>query len=128
MERTCDGTDPFVVDESGNPCRCGKQFDDVRYMTVWPHQYIPTKRERVFRLIENRDVVLTALSEARPGTDWEEWLYEQAAEVGLTDALPARAVGPIEAGQAVYRVGPGEVGSAATADRLVVPGEVVSDR
>lgn len=88
MMRTCDGSDPYLSGEDGNPCRCGKQFDDVRYSVLWPHQKIPTRRERVFRLIENWTVAKAALNEAYPGNDWDGWLIEQAREVGLYPALP----------------------------------------
>lgn len=88
MERTCDGRDPYLLDKDGEPCTCGQTFDDVRYGTIWPHQYIPTRRERVYALIENWPVVKLGLTEAYPGTDWNQWLVELATEAGLYPALP----------------------------------------
>lgn len=53
MRRHCDGTDPYLIrhdppwepgllpreQERGpeRPCDCGKTFDDVRYLVVYPH-------------------------------------------------------------------------------------------
>jgi len=46
MIRTCDGTDSNLTDEQGEPCKCGLVFDDVEYMVVYPHSYIPTREEK----------------------------------------------------------------------------------
>lgn len=45
MIRRCDGQDPNLrrYDEEtgeGRPCVCGKVFDDVWYLTVWPHERV----------------------------------------------------------------------------------------
>lgn len=37
MIRTCDGTDEYLRGEDGKPCGCGRTFDDVDRLTVWPH-------------------------------------------------------------------------------------------
>ena len=47
MIRKCDGTDPNLVlsplmdyredKDKGKPCTCGKVFDDVIFMVVYPH-------------------------------------------------------------------------------------------
>jgi len=46
MIRTCDGMDPNLTDEQGEPCKCGLVFDDVEYTVVYPHSYIPTREEK----------------------------------------------------------------------------------
>ncbi|HEX3643137.1 MAG TPA: hypothetical protein VHV10_17765 [Ktedonobacteraceae bacterium] len=51
MIRHCDGNDPNLIDEDQNPCRCGKTFDDVYYMTVYPHDAVAGGN---FMLIEDR--------------------------------------------------------------------------
>jgi len=45
MVRYCDGNDPYlrkqVPGDGGEmiwvPCDCGRRFDDVKYLTVYPH-------------------------------------------------------------------------------------------
>lgn len=47
MLRKCDGTDPNLRAEDGkSPCACGKEFDDVDTVTIYPHPHIPTREER----------------------------------------------------------------------------------
>jgi hypothetical protein len=50
MRRHCDGTDEFLVDQAGAPCRCGRRFDDVQVSVVWPHDRIPTHAEKIVLL------------------------------------------------------------------------------
>lgn len=38
MMRKCDGTDPNLHDEHGQPCTCGLRFDDVDRTVIYPHQ------------------------------------------------------------------------------------------
>jgi hypothetical protein len=40
VNRHCDGTDPHLHGLSGEPCACGKRFDDVEHATVWPHHQL----------------------------------------------------------------------------------------
>jgi hypothetical protein len=44
--RTCDGTDPNLVDRDGAPCDCGLIFDDVELIVVYPHQPIMSRTEK----------------------------------------------------------------------------------
>lgn len=37
MIRRCDGNDPNLWDENGDPCACGRVFDDVDRATIYPH-------------------------------------------------------------------------------------------
>jgi hypothetical protein len=46
MIRTCDGTDPNLVDREGNPCDCGLIFDDVEMTVVYPHTQILGRAEK----------------------------------------------------------------------------------
>lgn len=40
MQRTCDGTDPNLLDIVGDPCNCGMTFDDVDRTVIYPHLLI----------------------------------------------------------------------------------------
>jgi hypothetical protein len=57
MIRHCDGADPNLIQyvtpdgdrtddvlqqdrERRKPCDCGRVFNDVRYMTIWPHRAV----------------------------------------------------------------------------------------
>jgi len=46
MIRACDGSDPNLHDQDGQPCVCGLVFDDVRRLTVWPHAWVPSVEQR----------------------------------------------------------------------------------
>lgn len=46
MMRTCDGTDPNLVDRQGLPCDCGLIFDDVEMEVVYPHTQILGRAEK----------------------------------------------------------------------------------
>jgi hypothetical protein len=46
MIRTCDGTDPNLVDPEGGPCGCGLTFDDVDLTVIFPHHRIPGRDEK----------------------------------------------------------------------------------
>lgn len=46
MIRTCDGTDPNLVDQYGIPCSCGLTFDDVEAEVVYPHTRILSREEK----------------------------------------------------------------------------------
>jgi hypothetical protein len=37
MIRHCDGTDPNLQAQDGEPCSCGLRFDDVDRMVIFPH-------------------------------------------------------------------------------------------
>jgi hypothetical protein len=43
MIRFCNGTDEFLVGPDGDPCVCGRVFDDVDRMVIWPHEPVPPK-------------------------------------------------------------------------------------
>lgn len=45
MQRTCDGTDPYLIKDSV-PCDCGETFDDVERSVIFPHVRIPTREEK----------------------------------------------------------------------------------
>jgi len=45
MIRTCDGTDPTLLDSAirtAGPCACGLTFDDNDRSVIYPHAFIPT--------------------------------------------------------------------------------------
>jgi hypothetical protein len=44
--RTCDGTDPNLVDSEGRPCDCGLIFDDVECRVTYPHHHISGGTEK----------------------------------------------------------------------------------
>jgi len=46
MIRTCDGTDPNLVNGNGDPCDCGLIFDDVELAVVYPHTQILGRAEK----------------------------------------------------------------------------------
>lgn len=46
MIRTCDGTDPNLVNSQGKPCDCGLTFDDVELMVIHPHMAILSRAEK----------------------------------------------------------------------------------
>jgi hypothetical protein len=46
MLRTCDGTDPNLVDPAGQPCACGMTFEDVDRAVIWPHQRVLSRAEK----------------------------------------------------------------------------------
>lgn len=49
MIRTCDGTDPHLLDSAirtAGPCACGLTFDDVDRSVVYPHVFIPTAEDK----------------------------------------------------------------------------------
>jgi hypothetical protein len=46
MIRTCDGSDPNLVDRDGAPCDCGLIFDDVELMVIYPHSQIMGRAEK----------------------------------------------------------------------------------
>jgi hypothetical protein len=46
MLRTCDGSDPNLVNSNGGPCDCGLIFDDVELMVIYPHQPIMSRAEK----------------------------------------------------------------------------------
>jgi hypothetical protein len=58
MIRTCDGTDPNLLDDSvtARPCACGLTFDDVERSVIHPHVYIPTPEEKAELLAAAEDV------------------------------------------------------------------------
>lgn len=37
MLRTCNGSDRTLVGKNGGPCSCGKTFDDVYRLVIYPH-------------------------------------------------------------------------------------------
>jgi hypothetical protein len=39
--RICEGADEFSQDKDGQPCRCGRRYDDVDRSTRWPHGVLP---------------------------------------------------------------------------------------
>jgi hypothetical protein len=48
--RRCDGADEYLVDQAGEPCACGLEFDDVETSVVWPHERIPPVGEKIAAL------------------------------------------------------------------------------
>ena len=71
MIRACDGTDPNLIDQAGDPCDCGLIFDDVGRSMVFPHAQIPLRSGRVRRL-------------ARPKSSEDDALYEKVhASIGV---------------------------------------------
>jgi hypothetical protein len=46
MIRSCDGTDPDLVNGDGEPCDCGLIFDDVECMVIYPHTAILGRAEK----------------------------------------------------------------------------------
>ena len=48
MIRHCDGKDQFLVkmleDGTTIPCDCGRTFDDINYMVVYPHREVKNGR------------------------------------------------------------------------------------
>lgn len=46
MLRTCDGTDPLLIDSQGDPCECGMIFDDVELTVIYPHHQILSREEK----------------------------------------------------------------------------------
>lgn len=59
MIRTCDGTDPNLLDgplSTAGPCACALTFDDVTRSVIYPHVFLPTAADRQ-RWIEWLDTV-----------------------------------------------------------------------
>lgn len=49
MIRTCDGTDPHLLDSAlrtAGPCACGLTFDDTDRSVIHPHVFIPTADDK----------------------------------------------------------------------------------
>lgn len=40
MIRVCNGQDEFSQAEDGSPCECGRRYNDVDRMVIFPHQPI----------------------------------------------------------------------------------------
>jgi hypothetical protein len=40
MIRHCDGNDPNLHAQDGQPCSCGAVFDDVDHRVIYPHEEI----------------------------------------------------------------------------------------
>ncbi len=38
MMRTCDGSDASLVGKDGEPCKCGRTFNDSYRLVYFPHQ------------------------------------------------------------------------------------------
>jgi hypothetical protein len=45
MIRHCTGTDPNLI-RDGEPCDCGRTFDDVERLVIYPHTRIPSATEK----------------------------------------------------------------------------------
>lgn len=50
MLRKCDGTDDTLTRKLDDgryvPCDCGKEFDDVNHLVIYPHEWFPDRRLR----------------------------------------------------------------------------------
>lgn len=88
MIRTCDGTDPNLAGEDGEPCACGMTFDDVRRRVVWPHEPVNAAAD----LAPHEPAIRRALEFALANAGTDEHAAPYAAALAILDDLkgPAR--------------------------------------
>lgn len=88
MIRTCDGTDPNLAGEDGEPCACGMTFDDVRRRVVWPHEPVNAAAD----LAPHELAIRRALELAIASTADREIAAPYTAALAILDDLkgPAR--------------------------------------
>jgi hypothetical protein len=91
MIRTCDGTDPNLLDSglrTAGPCACGLTFDDVDRSVIHPHVFIPTA--------DDKAALAEALLTVDVDTVWTQAELDACRERGRARLATMTALGCID--------------------------------